>query len=394
MKKVLFITPRVPFPAISGGLISTLDSLKFLARNFDLDFISFIEKKNSNIEQTKNKLKDFGVKESFFIDYKIKNRSIWNILNAILLNMPLSIYRNKSIEMKNKVGRIADNYDCIFVDHWLSFQYIPKNYKGTVILKEHNAEYKMWERLFYNEKNLIKKLFLKFETARIKKYEAMICNSVTKVITVTEEDKQNLIEIGAKGDNIKMLPAVILDIKQEIIKDFSNRENALLYVGSLSWESNIDGLKYFLENIYPKIKKKMPEIKFYIIGKNPPNILQNFAQNDTSIILTGFVDDLTEYYNKCKLFVVYLRYGSGIKIKILEALSNSMPVITNDIGMEGIFTKGAVLANEDNDFVNKIEFLLKNNETLSNMSIAGLKYIIKNYSEKAYIDYFEEFKEL
>ena len=96
---------------------------------------------------------------------------------------------------------------------------------------------------------------------------------------------------------------------------------------------------------------------------------------------------MKKYYVKSKLFVVYLRYGSGIKIKILEALSNAMPVITNDIGIEGIYTGGVALAVNDKEFSEKIILLLKNNNILCNMSREGLNYILGNYSEKQYTDF-------
>lgn len=389
MKKMLFITPRIPSPAVSGGLIGTLTSLKFLSKNFDLDFITLCEFNSTDIDKTRQTLKNYGVKNSFFIDFKLKSRSVKNIFSSVLFNIPLSIYRNKSSDMKKKIEKIASDYDYIYADHWLTMQYVPKNYKGKVILKEHNAEYIMWERLISQEKNIIKKLYLQFETSRIKKYEAMICNKADYVITVTEDDKNSLIKIGANKNKIEMLPAVIVDTLKQNVNDFQTRENSIMYVGSLSWNANIDGLEYFLKNIYPKVKAKNSNIKFYIIGKNPPEVLQKFAKNDSSIILTGFVEDLSEYYAKCKLFVVYLNYGSGIKIKILEALSNAMPVITNDVGMEGISTKGAVLANEDNDFADKIVDLMYNCEELKYMSTEGIKYILENYSQNFYIKYFK-----
>ena len=132
MKRILFITPRVPFPATSGGFISTMISLKFLAKTFKLDFVTFIDNESDDLEKIKQTLNKLGIKNSYFINFKIKNRSIKNILSAIIYNIPLSIYRNKSVKMKRKIEEIADNYDFIYADHWLTMQNIPKNYKGKV----------------------------------------------------------------------------------------------------------------------------------------------------------------------------------------------------------------------------------------------------------------------
>lgn len=388
MKKMLFITPKLPIPAISGGLIGTLSSLKVLPKSFELDVITFIDEENENKEKYIEELKKNGINNIFFIDYKVKQRSILTIIKSIFQSLPLSVYRNKCDKMKNMIKDISANYDFIYADHWLTMQYIPNNFRGIKILKEHNAEYIMWERLFQLEQNFIKKLYLFYELNKIKKYEAKICNKADNVIVVTNDDKKSLKKIGANESKITMLPSVVMDNTAYKDWNFTNRENSIMYVGSLSWGANIDGLEYFINNIYPMIKQRVSDLKFYIIGKNPPDILQQFAQNDSSIVLTGFVEDLTEYYEKCKLFVVYLRYGSGIKIKILEALSNAMPVVTNDVGMEGICTEGAELANTDKEFTDKVCELINDNKKLKYMSEKGIEYINNNYSEKEYIKFF------
>lgn len=389
MKKMLFITPRIPIPANSGGLLSTLSSLKFLAKNYHLDIISFIDDKNENKEKYLVELKKLGVKNVYFIDSFVKKRTIFTIIKSLFSNLPLSIYRNKSKLMSKKIKEISSNYDVLYADHWLTMQFIPPNFEKKVILKEHNAEYRMWERYRDIENNLIKKLYLKFEINKIKKYEAKVCNRASNVIVLTESDKDNLVKIGVNSEIIEMLPGLIIN-SQEISHSFETKENAIMYVGNLSWEANIDGLIYFLENIYPMAREKVKDLKFYIIGKNPPQKLQEIAENDKSIILTGFVEDLNEYTLKSKIFVVYLRYGSGIKIKILEALSMGLPVVTNSIGMEGIKTEGAYLAETKEEFAQCIEDLINNNAKLLNMSKFGQEYINSNYTENHYLKYFNK----
>ncbi|PWL74230.1 hypothetical protein DBY21_09435 [Candidatus Gastranaerophilales bacterium] len=388
MKKLLFITPRVPIPAISGGLIGTLHSLKYLCKNFKVDYISFYNEDEHNINKIEKELKLIGINKVYLINFVTKQRNLTNILAAIQNNLPLSIFRNKSEEMYKQVKQIANEYDIIYSDHWLSMQFIPDDYPKTVILKEHNAEYVMWERLEKQERNLIKKVYLKQEVKKIKNYECKICNRATKVLTVTEEDKNHLFRIGVPKQKISMLPAIIINNNPTNTTPFAERENSIMYVGTMSWDANIDGLSYFLRNIYPDIKKHIPNIKFYIIGKNPPELIKRYSYSDPSIIITGFVEDLKEYYNKCKLFIVYLRYGSGIKIKILETLAMGLPVISNNIGLEGIKTKATIKCKTDIDFANQIISLLKDKNKLEQMSKYAYSYIEKNYSEELYNKFF------
>lgn len=392
MKKILFITPRIPIPANSGGLIGTLHSLKYLCKNFEVDYISFYNDNKQNLNSIKDELKLIGINKIYLINYVTKPRNLANILGAIQNNLPLSIFRNKSEEMYKQVKQIANEYDMIYSDHWLSMQFIPDDYMKTVILKEHNAEYVMWERLEKQETNLIKKIYLKQEVKKIKKYECKICNRATKIITVTEEDKNHLFRIGVPKQKISMLPAIIIKSKPTNITPFAERENSIMYVGTMSWNANIDGLLYFLKNIYPQIKTQIPNIKFYIIGKNPPEEIIKYSYMDSSIVVPGYVENLQGYYNKCKLFTVYLRYGSGIKIKILETLAMGLPVISNPIGLEGIKTKAAIECKTDTDFANQIISLIKNNNELEQMSKHAYSYIEKNYSEELYNKFFNTLK--
>lgn len=387
MTKMLFLTPRNPYNEISGGTIGTIHSLEFLKKHFYIDLYCFNQGNNKSMEKT-DKLSELN---SFtYIDFATKKRDFKTILCSLFNRLPLSIYRNYSLEMKKTIANVINNYELVYVDHWLMMQFIPSNYTGTVILREHNAEYIMWKRRLSIEKNFLKKFYLKLELIKIKKYEKYICNKANYVLTFTENDKQALIEIGVNSEHISVLPALIISTEYNHKKNYDLLENNILYVGTMNWDANVDGLKYFLANIYPKLKEKVNDIKFYIVGKNPPTDIQKFAENDKSIILTGFVPDLKEYYDKCKLFVVYLRYGSGVKIKILEALANNIPVVSNEIGLEGIHTNAAILANSDDEFVNIIAKTIKNNETLKSLSKEALRYVNKTFSERNYEIYFEK----
>ena len=375
MKKILFITPRNPYSDISGGTIVTKTAIEMLSNKFCLDL--FYLELNCNTDIIKND----KVHKIYKINHKIKSKNLLTIISELFSTLPLSIYRNNSKFIKDKLATIIYDYDVVYVDHWLMMQFIPQNFKGDVLLREHNAEYKMWERYFNNCNSLIKKIYLKYEISKIKKYECEICNRATKVLVLSEEDKNNLYKIGVKLSKLIFLPAIVVPSDKLVTKNFKNKENALLYIGTFAWEANVDGLDYFLKNIYPKVKERVKNVKFYIVGKNPPQKLLDYSLNDSSIVFTGFVENLSEIYNKAKIFITYLRFGSGIKIKILEALSNGLPVVANDIGLEGIDTNATMEGKSDSDFAMHIVHLLKDYNLLDSMSVIAINYMKDNYSE-------------
>ncbi len=120
------------------------------------------------------------------------------------------------------------------------------------------------------------------------------------------------------------------------IPAFDTLENSLVYVGTLTWEANIEGLIWFVNGTWKELKSKFPELKLYIIGKNPDQRLIQLAKDHSDIIITGFVIDLEEYFTKCKVNIIPLRFGSGMKVKTINGLCRGIPMVCTTIGAEGL----------------------------------------------------------
>lgn len=162
----------------------------------------------------------------------------------------------------------------------------------------------------------------------------------------------------------------------------SEKNKDIIFVGGFSHTPNIDALKWFVEEVFPRIQEKLPDVTFNVIGSNPTDEVKALDRNGINII--GFVSDekLKEYYDTCKLEVVPLRYGAGIKGKVIEGMYNGVPIITTDIGAEGIegIEKIVSIENEAEKFADKVVELYNDNDKLDEMSKAESEYIKKNYS--------------
>lgn len=123
----------------------------------------------------------------------------------------------------------------------------------------------------------------------------------------------------------------------------------VVFVGLLSYPPNSDGLKFYLKEIHPLVKIKIPNVKFLIIGKHPPIWLEKIAKKDQSIQLIGYVRDIREYISKAKVCICPLRFGSGTRIKILEYMAMGKPVVSTTKGAEGIdYADGRTIFIRDN----------------------------------------------
>ena len=172
--------------------------------------------------------------------------------------------------------------------------------------------------------------------------------------------------------------------------DAKDREG-ILFVGGFSHHPNIDGVKWFVENVYNLIRDKQ-NIPFYIVGSNAPDEIKVLDGN--GIVFKGFVSDeeLSDIYKKCKMVVVPLRYGAGVKGKVIEAIYNGIPIVTTSVGAEGIKNVEDVVCVEDEpkQFAEKVLELYNDDEQLESMGNKSQQFVKEYFSTDAVWKIIEE----
>jgi glycosyltransferase involved in cell wall biosynthesis len=165
---------------------------------------------------------------------------------------------------------------------------------------------------------------------------------------------------------------------------FETTELALLFVGTLTWEANVDGLVWFLEQGWQPLKQKFPELKLYIIGKNPDNRIVVLKEKlGADVVLTGFVEDLEPYFQKCRAFISPLRFGSGIKVKVMNAMYRGIPTITTSVGSEGLAIKTShhLMVNDDMEsYVKSVATVLTDKDKWEELSTASRQLANEKYT--------------
>lgn len=383
MKKILFLTPTLPYPPVSGGVIKSNKLVEFLSPRYALSVACFL--KNEDVAYKAEFEQKTPLQNFIALELNVR-RSAKNFILSNLQGIPLNLFRNKSAVFSEKISHSIHPYDIIFCDHYVMFQYIPENFKGKVILHQHNCEYLIWKRYADIEKNLFKKLALHNQAYRIKTYEQKICEQAD-VILAAPNDTDELVRIGA--NRTKFLETYhlgddhLLDMPS---LQFKANNNELLYIGTLSWEANIDGLLWFNREIWPIVKQQHPGIHFTIIGKHADSRLVDMASNDEQITLTGFVEDVEPYFQKAAVFITPLRFGSGIKVKVVNALYRGIPCVTTSIGTEGLKTKDdehIFIKDKPSDFAAAITTLLTHREKWESMKensrVIARKYYTWDY---------------
>ncbi|ASW42459.1 glycosyltransferase [Clostridium isatidis] len=385
---ILFITNLLPYPLDNGGKIKTYNVIKSLAKENSVDMICFFEEDNdlNNIGELNkliNKIYTFPKK---LTTRKNKREMFIKAVLSIFSKYPYSVYKYKEKDVKSKLDEISDNYECIYIDHLQLAVYLDdiKDFSGKLILDEHNCESIIIKRYYEKEKNIIKKLFLLLELIKLKKFEAKVINKVDRILALSEEDKTQMIKLSkADEEKFTVIPILVENNFEKNI-DIVNLQNKIkvMFLGTLTWYPNIQGIKWFLENVFNKVKD---DIELYIVGKDPDTELLELCKNLNNVTITGYVEDVNQYYEICDVMIVPIFIGSGLRVKILEALGKGIPVISTEIGCEGIEVKdyeNILIANDADEFVKKLKEIT-NKDLYRKISKNGQLLYKDNYSFEA-----------
>lgn len=167
-----------------------------------------------------------------------------------------------------------------------------------------------------------------------KQRELELARKADRVFSLSSDEKK-ILDQYIPGEKTVICPIFIYD---NFVDKLPNRSNVkdLLFVGGFSHHPNVDAVQWFCAKVFPLIQKEIPEIKLHIVGSNPPEVIQKLQSNQ--IKLEGFVSDdkLLSFYQNCKVCVIPLRYGAGVKGKTIEAMYNGIPIVTTSIGIEGL----------------------------------------------------------
>ncbi len=377
---VLIIGNRVPFPLHDGGAIATYNLIKGISDiGINVTFATFNTKKHrveSNTLQTQfSFLKEII---TFNIDTDIKISSAFlNLFSK--KSYHLSRFYNK--EFDDKLIQLIQNnqFDVIHFEGLYSALYlksIKKSCQIPLLLRQHNIEYQIWERLSNNTNNPIKKWYLKLLTNRLKKEEIELFNQFDQIVSIADTDKDTTLKLAPNIQCQSIGIGFYFKISE------SNTNNHTIYhIGSMEWLPNQQAMEWFHDKVWEKLKSKHPNIHFYMAGKSMPE--SYFKWNDKHFHVLNYVEDLEKFTADKQILVVPLLSGSGIRIKTIEAMFQGKSIVTTTIGAQGlncINNKHMLIADNEIDFVNCISELIDNQNKRIELSANAKEYASQHFS--------------
>ncbi|BBO18583.1 glycosyltransferase [Candidatus Brocadia pituitae] len=373
---ILFVTPRLLYPVNRGDKVRPFNFAKVLAKKHNLSLFSFI--------QTKAELQHVEPLKEFFSSVDTITLPTWksklNMGLNILSGEPLQVSYFKDRGFDEKISEILARrqIDVVYIFHLRMAQYFIMRNNTYRVLDLCDTVSFFMGRLLKHARWYMKPIYT-YEIAKVKKYEQQLMDYFEEYWIISREDRDAL-ESNRKFSNIQIIPNGV-DIEYfKNIEEGSGRKS-IIFVGYMGVES-IDAVFYFYNQILPMVREEVPDVLFYIVGANPPDKIKAL-EKDKNIIVTGYVEDLRDYYKKASVAIAPMRFVAGMQNKILEAMSMSLPVVSTFYGNEGINAKdGESIFVEDKPehFAQKVILLLKNNGIRRQMGNSARKFVEENYS--------------
>lgn len=311
-------------------------------------------------------------------------RFYYSLLENLFSSKPYIVDRHYSYAMAEKVKSLIDSgqFDLIHCE-WTPYTENIKSSFGRLpsVLSAHNVEAQIWERYYQAETNLPKKIYIYIQWQKLLRYEAKAAQEYTAVTTVSEPD----LNIFASEYGCKQVTVVPNGVDQRYFapQKVDVRSDSMVFTGSMDWRPNQDGVKYFIEEIFPLIKQERPAATFTVVGRKPPQWLIELAERVDGVAMTGTVDDVRPYIASSALYVVPLRVGGGSRLKILEAMSMAKIVLSTTVGAEGLdVNEGQHVLLRDNprDFARAACAVLSDPDNYTEYGIAGNRLILESYT--------------
>jgi hypothetical protein len=371
--KILWIIPKWTLPAIDGARVATerlvrntilsgaqVDILCLAQKDevVDLDQMSQLWKTN-DIKVLRRELPSDGFKKSLYY------------LKSLLSNplTPITFYSYTRAKLKKDIFKTIENteYDLMLFDclH-LGAPFVksnklikPKNVK-KIIYRAHNLEADIWKKYVKEEKNIIKKIFLLYQSKLVFKWESIIAKASDGIAAIANEDLEDLESISPNS-KYKFVP-LGLDFKSPF--EYSNNSKTqILFVGRLDWAPNKEGLKWILTNIWPEVLKSRKDIVLNIVGSGNREWLSDF-EGIENVILHGFVPDIKDMYKLCDFTIAPIKFGSGTRIKVIESYAFGRNIISTKMGAQGsgLCETDYIPCETDKDWINMLTTISLNEE--------------------------------
>ncbi len=392
--RVLLLTQILPYPPDAGPRVKTWHVLRYLVeRGHRVSLLSYVRP-----EETPHLPVLRSICETVTAVPMRRSRAadLVHWARSAVSGRPFLVVRDDGEPMRREVAAALAraNVDVLHADQLTMTQFALDatnggSHRPARVFDAHNATWMILDRMKSNATGWLRPA-LAAEAKRIRGYEGSVVRGYDHVLAVTETDREALLQAAnwpdpqaAEGrDRISVVP-IAIDTRALPPIDRRPGSQEVLTLGSLHYAPNAEGIRWFVRQVFPSVRERVSGARLTIAGRSPPgDLLREAKDSDGAISVTGYVEDLEPLLRRSGVVVVPVLSGSGMRVRILEALSRGMPVVTTTIGAEGIAARPGtdlLVADSPEEFAAAVVRVLREPETAALLSANGRRLAETRY---------------
>ena len=381
--KILQLCNKPPYPPVDGGTMAMNSITKgLLCQGCEVKVLT-VETDKHPVRRERipdEYLAQTGV-ESVYVDLGVKPLPA---AGAMLCGESYHVKRYVSEAFAAKLREVLEKerFDIVHVESIFLTPYVPlirKHSDAKIILRAHNVEHLIWKRVAQSCRNSLKRWYLKHLSLTLRAYELEHLNDYDGIVCITKNDANVFREVGCR----KPIVSIPFGVDPGEVPSVDVEPDSLFHIGAMDWLPNQESVRWLLDEVWPVVHREVPQAKLYLAGRKMPAQWMNAQIEGVSVI--GEVPDAMYFIGSKKINVVPLLSGSGIRVKIIEAMSIGKTVITTTVGAQGIdYTDGEniLIADTPEQFAQQIKRCLEDDAFCSRVGEAAARLVAEQYNEQ------------
>ena len=386
--KVLWLGHNLAYPPKGGALQRNYNLLQEIARKCEVHVLAFDQPITRPANVTPQDCIKALSRFCASVDWVSLSSSSFGrtryglALTGLMTGEPYDFAWLRSAEMANKLRKMVERVspDVVHVDALGLAQYLPAIGSSGRVLNHHDVESSKIELRARKTPNVLLQSYFKIEAGKLVAAERRWCPQFD-VNAVVSEDENDVLSQACPGLRVRVVPNGVDTEYFTPRADPGTR--TILFCGSMDMHPNQEAMEYFLRQIWPRVVAQAPDVDLLIVGRKPPEWLNEVARTDPRIQITGFVDDVRPYFQKAAVCICPIVSGGGTRLKILDSLAMGVPVVATSFAASGLslgHDKHLLLANTEEQFAEYTLHLLSELPLRSRLASAGAERVKQLYS--------------
>lgn len=383
MMKILQLCNKPPYPSVDGGTMA-MNSITqgLLSQGCEVKVLTVeTEKHPVRRELIPSEYLEQTGMESVYVDLAVKALPA---AFALLCGESYHVKRYVSEAFAAKLREVLEKeqFDIVHVESIFLTPYVPlirKYSDAKVILRAHNVEHLIWKRVAQSCPNLLKRWYLKHLSLSLRAYELEHIGDYDGIVCITRNDADTFRQAGCR----KPIASIPFGVDSGEVPSVEVEPDSLFHIGAMDWLPNQESIRWLLEEVWPVVHREVPQAKLYLAGRKMSAQWMNATIEGVSVI--GEVPDAMYFIGSKKINVVPLLSGSGIRVKIIEAMSIGKTVVTTTVGAQGIdYIDGEniLIADTPEEFARQIKRCLEDDAFCNRVGEAAARLVADQYDER------------